>query len=102
MPVFPEPVYTFTAQSGAYTANSGDFVNATAAAAWTLTLPPVGTRGVVGVRKVDTAAFAVTVKTADGSTINGVAGATGVATGTTQGSGFVFASDGANWWQIGS
>ena len=102
MALFPEPVYKFTAQSGAYTASSGDFVNATAAAAWTLTLPPVASGGIVGVRKVDSAAFAVTVTSADGSTINGVAGATGVATGTTQGSGLVFASDGSNWWQVGS
>ena len=102
MTLFPQPIYNFVAKSGAYTANPGDFVNATAAAAWVLTLPPVATGGIVGVRKVDAAAFAVTVKTADGSTVNGVAGTTGVATGTTQGSGLVFASDGSNWWQVGA
>ena len=102
MTMFPQPVYKFTAQSAAYTASPGDYVLGTAASAWVLTLPPVGTGGIVGVRKVDTAAYAITVKSADGSTINGVAGATGVATGTTQGSGLVFASDGSNWWQVGS
>jgi hypothetical protein len=43
----------------------------------------------------------VTVKTADGSTIDGVAGATGIAY-TTIHSGGTFASDGANWWVVGS
>lgn len=102
MTVFPQPIYSFVAKSGAYTASNGDCVLATAAAAWTLTLPPVSEGATVSVRKVDSAAFAVTVKTADGSTIDGVAGTTGVATATTQHSGFTFASDGANWFIVGS
>lgn len=102
MTVFPQPVYKFVPESGAYTASPGDYVLATAAAAWNLTLPPVAQGGVVSVRKVDSAAFAVTLKTTDGSTIDGVAGATGVATGTTQHSGLTVASDGTNWWVIGT
>lgn len=102
MTLFPQPVINFVAKSGAYTANPGDYVLGTAGSAWTLTLPAVATGGVVSVRKVDSAANAITLKTADGSTIDGVAGTTGVATGTTQHSGLTVASDGSNWWVIGS
>ena len=102
MTLFPQPVIKFTAPSGAYTANPGDYVLGTAAAAWVLTLPPVATGGIVSVRKVDSAAFAITTKTADGSTIDGVAGTTGVATAASQHAGFTFASDGSNWWIVGT
>lgn len=102
MTQFPQPVMTFVAKSGAYTASPGDNVLATAAAAWVLTLPPVATGGCVSVRKVDAAAFAVTLKTTDGSTIDGVAGTTGVATGTAQHSGLEVTSDGSNWWITGT
>ena len=102
MTQFPQQIINFVAKSAAYAANPGDYVLGTAAAAWALTLPPVGTGGTVGVRKVDSAAFAITVKTADGSTIDGVAGATGVATGTTQHSGLEVTSDGTNWWISGT
>ena len=100
MTLFPQPIFNFRAISAAATANPGDYINATVGSAYVVTLPPVATGGVVSVRKVDAAAFAATLKTADGSTINGVAGTTGVATGTTQGSGIVVASDGSNWWQV--
>ena len=102
MTLFPQPIINFVAKSGAYTANAGDYVLGTAASAWTLTLPPVATGGVVSVRKVDSAAFAITIKTADGSTIDGVAGTTGIATSTSQHSGYTVASDGSNWWVVGS
>lgn len=101
MTVFPQPVYKFVSINGAYTAQSGDCIVATVAAAYSVTLPPVGQGGVVSIRKVDTAAFAATLVTSDGSTIDGVAGATGVATGTTQHSGLTVASDGSNWHVIG-
>lgn len=102
MTVFPQPNFNFVAKSAAYTASNGDCVLATAAAAWVLTLPPVSQGAWVSVRKVDSAAFAVTTKTADGSTIDGVTGTTGVATSTSQHSGFTFASDGTNWFIVGS
>ena len=102
MTLFPQPIINFVAKSGAYTANPGDYVLGTAAAAWVLTLPPVAGGGVVSVRKVDAAAFAITIKTADGSTIDGVAGTTGIATATSQHSGFTVASDGSNWWVVGT
>lgn len=102
MTLFPQPVIKFTAQSGAYTASPGDYVLGTAAAAWVLTLPPVATGGVVSVRKVDSAAFAITIKTADGSTIDGIAGTTGIATAAAQHAGYTVASDGSNWWVVGT
>jgi hypothetical protein len=102
MTLFPQPIYNFTAKSAAYTASNGDYVLGTAAAAWVLTLPPVSNGAFVGVRKVDSAAFAITVKTADGSTIDGVTGTTGLATATSQHSGWEFASDGTNWFVVGT
>jgi hypothetical protein len=102
MTLFPQPIINFVAKSSAYTASPGDYVLGTAAAAWVLTLPPVATGGVVSVRKVDSASFAITTKTADGSTIDGVTGTTGLATSTSQHSGYTFASDGSNWWVIGT
>jgi hypothetical protein len=103
MTQFPQQILYFTAQSGAYTASPGDNVLATAAAAWVLTLPANPARGAcVSVRKVDAAAFAVTLKTTDGATIDGVAGATGVATGTSIHSGLEVTSDGTNWWITGT
>lgn len=102
MTQFPQETFGFTAISANYTANPGDQLNVTAAALVTVTLPPVGTRGPVGVRKVDTAAFGVKLVTADGSTIDGVAGATGITTAATQHAGFTVASDGSNWYVVGS
>jgi len=87
----------------AITAKSGDVVLASTDATHTITvtLPPVAQGGPVTVRKMDSNAVAVKVVTSDGSTINGVAGATGVST-TAQFVGWTFVSDGANWWQVGS
>lgn len=104
---FPQPqsgilttAANFTAQSSAYTAKAGDFVLASVAVAFTVTLPPASLGAVVTVRSV-LATAAVTVKTADGSTIDGVAGTTGIAYSTLH-SGATFVSDGTNWWVAGS
>ena len=102
MTVFPQPVYSFVSKNAAYTAKPGDFVIAdtTTVGAFTLTLPGVSTKGPVGVRNV-TGTNAVTVKTADGSTIDGVTGTTGIGY-TTIHTGAVFASDGSSWYVVGS
>ena len=50
------------------------------------------------IRRADTGAGVVTVKTTDGSTIDGVAGTTGKALAATQGAVAEFWFDGANWW----
>jgi hypothetical protein len=109
MPTFPQygnallvTGTNFTAQTVAYTAKSGDFViaNTVTTGAFTVTLPPVAQGGPVGVRNVS-GTSAVTVKTADGSTIDGVVGTTGIGY-TTIHSGATFASDGSNWYVVGS
>jgi hypothetical protein len=98
------------------TANNGDVICVTPTTARTWNLPaiaPVTTNGVqtysgaqgpVTVRV--NAAFAVTVKTTDGSTIEGVAGATGVpftgAAGASVGGTFVVDASGTNWVKVAS
>lgn len=104
MTMFPQPVYSLTAQTANYTAQPGDTVLVTAgASAVVVTLPSVATRGPVTVRKTDAAgAGTVTVKTADGSTIDGVAGTTGRVVGAASTvSGAKLVSDGSNWFTIG-
>lgn len=105
----------FVKKTVAYTALNGDFVIAdtTTTAAWILTLPTIaqtvtgtsglgvdGAAGPVSVRNV-TGTNAVTVKTADGSTIDGVTGTTGIAY-TTIHTGATFVSDGTNWFVASS
>lgn len=93
----------FTPQVGAaYTASPGDVVLHTPTAASVVTLPPVAQGGPV--RVVNLAAFTVTVKSADGSTVQGVVGTTGyvvptggVGAASTRAS---FSSDGTNWWVL--
>lgn len=58
-----------------YNAVNGDIVQYTPTAASVVNLPPVAQGGPVTV--VNLAAFTITVKTTDGSTIQGVAGSTG-------------------------
>lgn len=101
MSVFPEQIRSFTAQSANYTANVGDFVNVTTgASAITVTLPASPSVGaVVTVKKVDSGAGAVTVKTTDGSEVDGIAGATGRAQAATQYLAWTLWFDGTNWWQ---
>lgn len=104
MTMFPQPSYNMVAKTAAYTAEPGDVVLVTTgASAIVVTLPGVATLGPVTVRKVDAAgAGTVTVKTADGSDIDGVAGTTGRAVGAASTvSGATFASDGSNWFTIG-
>lgn len=102
MPMFPQPIVSLVAKSANYTAVPGDVVLGTSGSGGiTVTLPAAGSvDGPVTVRKVDSGTGALTVKTADGSTIDGVAGTTGV-NSTTQHAGWTFASDGANWFIIG-
>lgn len=112
MPTFPQYMNaalvefaTFVSKSAAYTANPGEVVLVTTGTAGvTITLPLVATGGPVTVRKVDSAAGSITVKSNEGAavTIDGISGATGVATSTSQHSGFTLASDGANWWIVGT
>lgn len=103
MPQFPQEVRTFVTKTAAYTAQPGDTVLAdtTTTAAFTVTLPPVAvTSGPVGVRNI-TGTNAVTVKTADGSTIDRVTGTTGIGY-TTIHTGATFESDGTSWWVTGA
>jgi hypothetical protein len=95
----------FTAKLTAnYQANSGDFVLANAAI--TITLPTEATGGEasapsygahVVVKNVDSTTVTVTVKTSDGSTIDGIAGSTGIALAAEYET-VDLVSDGANWW----
>jgi hypothetical protein len=93
----------FTPQVGAtYVAKAGDIVLYTPTAASVVTLPPVAQGGPV--RIINLAAFIVTVKSADGSTVGGVVGTTGyvvpvggVGAAVTKAT---FSSDGTNWWAI--
>ena len=106
MPDFPQPTTGVLVEGGnwrnitaAATLAAGDVAlcNSTAAA-FTVTLPPVASGGPCIIKKTDAVpANPVTVKTADGSTIDGVVGTTGVAL-TVQNSRYSLASDGANWW----
>lgn len=104
MGMFPQPSYDLVEVSAAYTAKPGDVVLVTTGTnALTVTLPGVGTKGPVIVRKVDAAGTGtVKVVTADGSAINGASGATGVTAGAaSSSSGAAFASDGSNWFTVG-
>jgi hypothetical protein len=101
MTVFPQPAYKFTAVSAAYQAAPGDYANVTTGAAViTVTLPSVSQGGVVQVRKVDSGSGSVKLVTADGSTIDGVAGATGISAAALH-AGFTVACDGVSWWVVG-
>jgi hypothetical protein len=96
--------------SANYTANPGDLVvaNATGGAV-VITLPSGMVYGYttskpsptwsVTVSKLDNSANTVTVKTLDGSTIDGVAGTTGRSL-STQFSHVAVVSDGNNWFSI--
>lgn len=94
----PQTTYGFTAVTGAYTAAPADVALVTTGTATvTVTLPKVSTcYSPVVVRKVDSATGTAAVVTADGSTIDGVTGTTGVST-STQHAGWTFAPNGANW-----
>lgn len=99
------PFLNPTAQVGAtYTANHGDLVEYTPTGASTITLPAASLAGVVAV--INLAAFAITIKTAEGAAnnIQGVAGNTGyvlpaggVGAAATQA---VCVSDGTSWWVV--
>jgi hypothetical protein len=102
MPIFPQQIRSVSQVSAAHTAATGDVVIVTTGAvAVAVTLPPVAEGGPVTVRKIDAGTGALSVVSADGSTINGIAGATGVST-TVQYAGWTFVSDGAHWWQTAS
>ena len=88
----------FVAKTAAYTANNGDFVLVTNSTnAITITLPPVAQGGPVTVKKVDSGTGATTVKTSDSSTLDGIAGATGIVLAK-QYDTVTLVSDGSNWW----
>ena len=99
--VFPQTIRTFVAESANYTANVGDFVNVTTGtSAITVTLPKSpGLGAIVTVKKVDSGTGAVTVVSADGSTVDGVVGTTGRAQAATQYLAWTLWNDGINWWQ---
>lgn len=83
------------------TANNGDVIVVTAGStAITVNLPPVAQGGPVTIRKVDSAGTgAVTVKTTDSSTVDGIAGATGRVVGAASTvSGATLVSDGVSAW----
>lgn len=91
---------TAAPRTTAYTAASGDVVICDpSGGAFVVTLPPVSHGGPVKVVNIG-GTNAVTFKTADSSKINGVAGSTGVASGTTVGSVLTVASDGTNWYTV--
>lgn len=101
--MFPQTIYNFTPVTKAHTAIPGETVLATTGSTEVLkvTLPGVAQGGPVIVRKVDAGTEALEVVTADGSTIDGVTGTTGVKT-TTQHAGWTFVTDGKNWFVISS
>ena len=87
--------------SGPQTANNGDvLLFNTGATAMVANLPPVAQGGPVTIRKVDGGGTGtVTAKTTDGSTIDGIAGATGRAVGAASTvSGATLVSDGVSAW----
>ena len=89
------------AKSASYTAANGDVaIVTTGAGAIVVTLPPVAQGGPVTVRKVDSAgAGTVKVVTADSSTVDGIAGATGRVVGAASTlSGATLVSDGVGAW----
>ena len=83
------------------TATPGDFLIVTTGTnAITVNLPTLPSNGcIVTVKKIDAGTGAITVKTTDGSTLDGVAGATGRAQAATQFLAWTLWYDGANWWQ---
>jgi len=97
MVMTPEQVFgvtlvgTGTANSASYTALPGDVVLVTTGSAGFTVNLPVLPQNSVRVRKIDSGAGAVTVKTTDSSTIDGVAGSSGVSI-SSQHSGYLFAS----------
>lgn len=99
--LFPAPIRSFPQQSANYTAAPGDFVMVTTgSSAITVTLPASPGLGTyVTVKKIDSGTGAVTVKTSDGSTVDGVAGGTGRAQAATQYLAWTLWNDGTNWWQ---
>ena len=101
MALFPQTLRPFSSQTANYTAQVGEFVNVTTgSSAITVTLPASpGAGAIVTVKKVDSGTGAVTVKTSDGSTVDGVAGTTGRAQAATQYLAWTLWYDGANWWQ---
>lgn len=104
MGLFPQPTFKWTAQSANYTALDGDCVLVTTGSSTiTITLPPVNVNqnGTVSARKVDSGSGAFKFVTADGSTIDGVAGATGITSAASIHAGYTVADDGANWWVVG-
>lgn len=113
--IFPFPNFSgaIVSESAAYAANNGDIVLVTTGSSTiAVTLPSMLTNedgsaassgGFVIVRKVDSGTGAIKVVTADGTTIDGVAGATGRTLSATQYTGAAFASDASgNWYQIAS
>lgn len=102
MTTHPEQVLAVIQTAVNYTCQNGDVVIGTAGAGGiTVTLPPVQGRGNIIVRQADSGAGHVTIKTADGSTIDGVAGTTGIAT-EKQHAGYRLTSNGVAWFVIGS
>lgn len=117
MPAFPQyygseyvGFANYTAQTAAYTANAGDFVEMTGTTTVIVTLPQATTGGPVAIKQMvvgtTTGAITVVTNTLDGTgthapKIDGIAGTTGV-TITTQYTAVTFASDGTNWWRVGS
>jgi hypothetical protein len=87
-----------TKTASTYAAVAYDFVLANPSGAQTIDLPtPATVDQAVAVKNITTNPYTVTVKTTDGSTIDGIAGATGVALAAALDS-FVFVFDGTNWW----
>ena len=92
----------YVTKTTAYSAADSDFVLANATGgAFTVTLPPVVDGALVGVKKTDSSGNAVTLKTSDSSTIDGIAGSTGVAC-SAQYSTVVVVSDGVAWHVVSS
>jgi hypothetical protein len=90
----------YVVKSAAYTAAPGDvvLVNATAGAV-VIELPLVALGGPVVVKKTDSVAHNVTVKTSDSATVDGVAGSTGLVL-STQYATATFVSDGVSNWTV--
>ncbi len=104
MPMNPQIQYGgVSITGGTYTAAPGDTVLVTTGASALVVNLPVqsGCFSPVIVRKVDAGTGTVTVKTTDGTTIDGVSGGTGVAA-TAAHTGFVLAPVGSNWNVVGA
>lgn len=97
----PVGILNVRAVSAAANANPGDcLLVTTGSSSIVITLPPVEFGGPVLVKKIDSGTGAVTVKTADGSTIDGVAGATGRVQAATQYAVWRLESDHASQWVV--